>query len=108
MMMLNTKGPLMGHPAMLTPFPIECTGVVADAGAPGGSGHAKPWMLAAGALVVGVTAAAAMRRRLTRPPRRRSSTAQTPGQTPRPSRSATPPCRRPCAANAARSKACSP
>ncbi|MFM2067165.1 MAG: hypothetical protein RLZZ584_2074 [Pseudomonadota bacterium] len=60
MMMLKTKGPLMGHPAMLTPFPIECTGVVADAGAAGGSGQTRPWMLAAGALVVGVTAAAAV------------------------------------------------
>ncbi|MEY8688984.1 MAG: glycine zipper 2TM domain-containing protein, partial [Leptothrix sp. (in: b-proteobacteria)] len=36
-------------------------GVVADAGtAGGGSSNAKPWMLAAGALVVGVTAAAAV------------------------------------------------
>jgi outer membrane lipoprotein SlyB len=60
MISFNFRAPLMAHPAMLTPFPFECTGVVADAGAVGGSGHAKPWMLAAGALVVGVTAAAAV------------------------------------------------
>jgi outer membrane lipoprotein SlyB len=61
MITLNLMAPLMGHPAMLTPFPIECVGVVADSGsAGGGAGNAKPWMLAAGALVVGVTAAAAV------------------------------------------------
>jgi len=61
MITMNPMAPLMGHPAMLAPFPIECVGVVADAGTPGGGGsNAKPWMLAAGALVVGVTAAAAV------------------------------------------------
>lgn len=61
MIKLNLAAPAMGHPAMLTPFPIECIGVVADAGtAGGGVSSTKPWMLAAGALVVGVTAAAAV------------------------------------------------
>ncbi|MEY2686451.1 MAG: hypothetical protein RL375_649 [Pseudomonadota bacterium] len=61
MIKMNPMAPLMGHPAMLAPFPIECVGVVADAGsAGGGAGNSKPWMLAAGALVVGVTAAAAV------------------------------------------------
>ncbi len=61
MIKMNPMAPLMGHPAMLTPFPIECVGVVADAGtAGGGASNTKPWMLAAGALVVGVTAAAAV------------------------------------------------
>ena len=60
MITMNLMAPMMGHPAMLTPFPVECVGVVAEAGAGGGGGNAKPWMLAAGALVVGVTAAAAV------------------------------------------------
>jgi len=62
MISFNTRAPSMAHPAMLAPFPLECTGVVADAGAGavGGSGNTRPWMLAAGALVVCVTAAAAL------------------------------------------------
>ncbi|MEY4750288.1 MAG: hypothetical protein RIQ60_2502 [Pseudomonadota bacterium] len=60
MNLFNLRAPSLAHPAMLAPFPLECTGVVADAGAMGGSGGTRPWMLAAGALVVGVTAAAAV------------------------------------------------
>jgi outer membrane lipoprotein SlyB len=61
MIKMNPMAPLMCHPAMLTPFPIDSLGVVGDAGvATGGAGQTRPWMLAAGALVVGVTAAAAV------------------------------------------------